>query len=272
MWIDKLTIVISLIIAAVFIYRLFSKKQEEHRQSMKALEDKIYKIEYDKREKIDEIYINSKREKQNFIQKELIFCFKCDEETARYYFYVLDETLNIEKFFSANTIKKRKIVLDDAIEEFQERKNNENNCLDQDGMHSEDSLRKNKNDYKTIKERVLKSCVCLILEQSFRYPNCEEEIKVEIERRLNKFVDIEDVEESEINKVSIVLLCDTLFNLLSSGKYHFYRGELDPFGMGPDMKRFYLRLMDLAVELGYNDEKSKNETIKYLEELMKEVG
>lgn len=110
------------------------------------------------------------------------------------------------------------------------------------------------------------------LEKSSTLTSCKTDLIHAIKERLEKIRDLHTVKMENIEKISLALLCDIAFNLLASGEYHFYAGELDPMRPGKSMYKVYVAAMNRAVELGFNDEESKNKTIKYLDQCISEVG
>lgn len=102
--------------------------------------------------------------------------------------------------------------------------------------------------------------------------SCKIDLVQAIKNRLNRFNDLHTVKIDKTNELALAILCDTAFNLLASGEYHIHAGELNPLGPGKSMYNVYVEAMNLAVILGFNDEDSKNETIKYLNKCIREVG
>lgn len=103
-------------------------------------------------------------------------------------------------------------------------------------------------------------------------PSCLVELSNAIGKKLSRLVDIEEVKDNGVERLSWCMICDVAFHLLVSGQYHLHRGTLDPFKCGVNMEQVYLAAMEEAVNLGFNEEEPKNETIKYYYELKNEVG
>ena len=123
--------------------------------------------------------------------------------------------------------------------------------------------------------KVLNRCIEIIdmLESKTSVnPSCLTELSNAIGKRLSRLVDIEEIKNNDVERLSWCMICDVGFNLLVSGQYHLHRGTLDPFRCGVNMERVYLAAMEEAVNLGFNEEGPKNETIKYYYELKNEVG
>lgn len=102
--------------------------------------------------------------------------------------------------------------------------------------------------------------------------SCKDDLMKAIKLRVDNLYDIHTLKVDDTKRFALLLICDVAFGLLASGKYHIYAGELDPLGPGKSMYSVYISAMNLAVKLGYNDEESKNETIKYLNQCISEVG
>lgn len=127
---------------------------------------------------------------------------------------------------------------------------------------------------KMVKHHILNHSSNLIykFEENSSLTSCKVDLINALKKRLERFTDLHTVKMEDTEELALAILCDTAFNLLASGEYHIYAGELDPLGPGKSMYSVYVSAMNLAVKLGYNDEESKNETIKYLNQCISEVG
>ena len=132
----------------------------------------------------------------------------------------------------------------------------------------------NKEHVKMVKYHILNHSSNLIyrFEENSSLTSCKVDLMNALKKRLEITTNLHTVKIEDIEKLTLAMLCDTAFNLLASGEYHIYAGELDPLGPGISMYCVYISAMNLAVELGFNDEESKNETIKYLNQCISEVG
>lgn len=115
MWVDKVIFGIVVVLTIIIVWYSFSKKDDEHQKECRKFENEIYKLQKEKIVAVDKCYIDMKKEKYELIQKELQFCFNCSESDAEHYCNILNDTVMVKKFFSANTLNKRKTVLDESI-------------------------------------------------------------------------------------------------------------------------------------------------------------
>ncbi len=265
MWID-ITIIILIVVGAIYTVK---QKSDEYYKKSNELENKISMLQKEKTLAVDKCYADMKKKQHELIEKELQYCFGYDEFDAKHYCNVLVNTVNVNEFFSAKTIEERKKVFDEALTQYEE--------LPEHLKSKEDKKAKQMfaRKYTSNKAQVLSNCEAIIDRyepKSSMAPSCKEDLMKVIKRIVDRIEDIEEVSNEEIEKLSWMLICSEAFELLVTGEYHYHRGSLSPMKCGVNMEKVYYEAMDMAVELGYNDEKSKNETLAYYIELKNQVG
>lgn len=68
------------------------------------------------------------------------------------------------------------------------------------------------------------------------------------------------------------VLYGTAFDLLASGRFHIYRGELNPMNESQHIYKFCIHHLDRATSLGFISEEEKTDQINYLKKCIAEVG
>lgn len=68
------------------------------------------------------------------------------------------------------------------------------------------------------------------------------------------------------------VLYGTAFNLLSSGRFHIFRGELNPMNESQHIYNFCIHHLERATSLGFISEEEQTDQIHYLRECIAEVG
>ena len=76
----------------------------------------------------------------------------------------------------------------------------------------------------------------------------------------------------EIEMRAYILLAHTTFDLLSCGKYHMYRGVLNPNSPAKNLKQVYRAAMKYALEKGEIDKDTLVDQENFLNERIAEVG
>lgn len=115
MWIDKFTLLVLIILVGIGVVYTINLQQKKHEKESKELREQIEQLRNDKRTALDNLYIKMKNEKQQLVEKELIFCFKYSREEARRLYDILNCTVMIEEFFSAITLEERQKVVDESL-------------------------------------------------------------------------------------------------------------------------------------------------------------
>lgn len=103
--------------------------------------------------------------------------------------------------------------------------------------------------------------------------SCKQEILPDLKLTL-KQVDPSLLPEN-MNRLK-VRACSSLahitFDLLSSGKYHLYRGVLNDFSAAPNLLKVYRACMDYALEIGEIDDFTRKDQETFLMENISSVG
>lgn len=107
-------------------------------------------------------------------------------------------------------------------------------------------------------------------------PSCKQELLEHIKRGLltadesiNKAM---QKEEYDRERIALFLVINTAFLLLQSGRFHIYRGWLDPYKCGASLLNVYEYCMDVAVLREYITETEKKTNRQELQEAIEEVG
>lgn len=79
-------------------------------------------------------------------------------------------------------------------------------------------------------------------------------------------------DSSEMEKKARIMIVNICFDQLSSGKFHIYRGQLNPMSEAPNLLLLYDKSMREAVRGGDIDEATYEDQKSYLNELISSVG
>lgn len=123
----------------------------------------------------------------------------------------------------------------------------------------------------TLKKQCIQKCKNLISVYdnriAFGVVSCKDIITKKIEKMSFKNENVEN-----IDKTCNLLLANISFDLLSSGNYHIYYGELNNTGVAPSLKTVYLKSIQWLYENKYlTDDEYKN-SIDNLNYNIKKVG
>lgn len=77
---------------------------------------------------------------------------------------------------------------------------------------------------------------------------------------------------SEMEKKARIMIVNICFDQLSSGRFHIYRGQLNPMSEAPNLLLLYDKSMREAVKGGDIDEATYEDQKSYLNELISSVG
>ena len=79
-------------------------------------------------------------------------------------------------------------------------------------------------------------------------------------------------DQTDYKKLAAILVANFSFNLLASGKFHVYRGMLDPVSCANNMMRAYKAAMNYGCSIGFITQTDVDDQLDYLHELISEVG
>lgn len=109
----------------------------------------------------------------------------------------------------------------------------------------------------------------------FAKPSCKHDlmayIKNEVEQSKNEIAEWED-HDTDYIKIAHTMLANDTFDLLTSGKYHIYRGILNPMKCTDSLLKVYDESMSWGVKNGMIDAETKEEQRSYLFKCISEVG
>ena len=114
MWIDKVVFFVGLAIAIAIIWYEFSRVKKSHDAETKNLHNQISELKEKNKEEQDKLFFAYEREKQELVENELMFFFKCDRKTSRKFYTALCDAHLIDAFFEAQTDEERIAVVDEA--------------------------------------------------------------------------------------------------------------------------------------------------------------
>ena len=78
--------------------------------------------------------------------------------------------------------------------------------------------------------------------------------------------------DTDYIKIAHVMLANAAFDLLASGTYHIYYGELNPMNCSWNMMDVYKASMEYALKNNFIDEATRKEQYEYLLKCILEVG
>ena len=124
------------------------------------------------------------------------------------------------------------------------------------------------------KRALLNKCKQIIsLNESESHPSCQKDILELLTNALTHCnVSAIPNSEKEIEMRAYVLLANYSFDLLSSGRYHIYRGTLNPNSPAKNLKAVYKAAMRYALEKGEIDEETLIDQEDFLNEKIAQVG
>lgn len=125
MWIDKVAFFVGVTAAVAIIWYEFSHMKKRHNSETENLEKRISELVKKNREEQDRLFLSYEREKQELVENELMFFFKCDRKTARKFYTALCDAYLIDAFFEAKTDEERIAVVDEARMQHNEKDKND---------------------------------------------------------------------------------------------------------------------------------------------------
>lgn len=125
MWIDKVAFFVGVTAAVAIIWYDFSHMKKRHNSETENLEKRISELVKKNREEQDRLFLSYEREKQELVENELMFFFKCDRKTARKFYTALSDAHLIDAFFEAQTDEERIAVVDEARMQHNEKDKND---------------------------------------------------------------------------------------------------------------------------------------------------
>lgn len=135
---------------------------------------------------------------------------------------------------------------------------------------------KNRN-YKKNSSRLISICQDLI--ENYQHqsckPSCTSDLITLIKSRvLNAKDEISNWKDYDTDYIQIAhtMLAHATFDLLASGKYHLYRGMLNPMSCAENMMDVYKASMEYAFKKNFIDEKTQKEQFEFLMKCISEVG
>ena len=126
-------------------------------------------------------------------------------------------------------------------------------------------------------KRLLDLCESLIdqYETHNEKPSCKSDMLT----RLTAMIvaakkEVSNWNNDEINypKIAHSMLANVSFDLLASGKYHLYRGTLNPTSCSDNLMDVYRSSMKYGLDAGFFSEYDRNDQYSYLLELISSVG
>ena len=132
-------------------------------------------------------------------------------------------------------------------------------------------------DYRKNSARLLKICSDLIekyqkqrIKQSCKF-DLIELVKLRLQSARAEVADWKDCDTNYI-QIAHTMLAHATFDLLSTGKYHIYRGILNPMSCAENLMDVYKACMEYAVSNSFIDEETQKEQYQYLLECISKVG
>jgi hypothetical protein len=78
--------------------------------------------------------------------------------------------------------------------------------------------------------------------------------------------------DTDYIQIAHTMLAHATFDLLASGKYHLYRGMLNPMSCAENMMDVYKASMEYAFKKNFIDEQTQKEQFEFLMKCISEVG
>lgn len=131
--------------------------------------------------------------------------------------------------------------------------------------------------YKKNSARLLNICKDLIRKYQGQNckPSCEDDVinllKSRVLEAKAEIADWKDYDTDYI-KIAHTMLAHATFDLLATGKYHLYRGLLNPMSCAENLMDVYKASMTYALENKFIDEVTQREEYAYLLKCISEVG
>ena len=128
-------------------------------------------------------------------------------------------------------------------------------------------------------KKLLKTCRELILKYESRnpdtVPSCEKDLMAELEKIFKaskKEIQSWDVEDTDYVRIANAWIANTAFDLLASGKYHIYYGQLNPMKCSSNLMLVYSSAMDYGESIGMITKEGIEEEFKKLHDAISHVG
>ena len=106
-------------------------------------------------------------------------------------------------------------------------------------------------------------------------PSCKtvlcSSVKIQLDAAKKEIAGWRD-DEINYSKIAHTLLANHAFDLMASGQYHLYRGELNPMSCAPNLMVVYKSCMQWALDNGFITAEDQVEQFNYLMECISEVG
>lgn len=136
----------------------------------------------------------------------------------------------------------------------------------------------NKNFNKRNKDVLYETYIKLIelyeLENALDIPTCKSDLsKWFYERTSSKQAEIANLDDTtDYHNLAHKLLSHATFDLLTSGKYHIYRGTLDPLTCADNLMFIHKKALEYGIKIGEITDDDKNKETLYLKKCISEVG
>lgn len=135
------------------------------------------------------------------------------------------------------------------------------------------------NQKKFIKNSEKLSSICKELIESYEehemHPSCLNDLMLYVKNTINaasQEIMHWNITTTEYITVANKLLAHGSFDLLASGKYHIYRGQLNFMSCAPNLMSVYNKSMEYAVKNNFIDEETKKDQYNYLIECLGQIG